>query len=120
MILSCATYLKNNFTPLLSLLFFALPLLYISNLLTIHALFAKIPLKDAEKHFKNKGYATLKSETAELLIDVLEPFRRKKKELFSREIYVKEILKAGARKARTVAEATMEDVRSKLGLVPSS
>jgi len=92
----------------------------ISNLLTIHALFAKIPLKDAEKHFKNKGYATLKSETAELLIDVLEPFRRKKKELFSREIYVKEILKAGARKARTVAEATMEDVRSKLGLVPSS
>ena len=92
----------------------------VSNLLTIYALFAKVPLKDAEKHFKNKGYAALKSETAELLIGALEPFRKKKKGLLSREIYVKEILRAGARKARTVAEATMEDVRSKIGLIPRS
>ena len=89
----------------------------ISNLLTIYSLFAEESLKDVEKQFRGKGYAGLKKSVADLLIDKLEPFRRKKKELLVRNLYLKEILKSGARKAQSVAEATMEDVRSKIGLV---
>lgn len=89
----------------------------ISNLLTIYSLFAEESLGDAEKRFRNKGYAFLKRETAELLVDRLAPFRRKKKELLMRDLYVKEILKTGARKARVIAQATMEEVRSKVGLL---
>jgi len=90
----------------------------VSNLLTIYSLFAEESLKETEKHFQGKGYATLKKDVAELLVDKLEPFRRKKKELLTRDLYIKEILKHGAKKASSVAEATMEDVRSKIGLLP--
>ena len=89
----------------------------ISNLLTIYSLFAEESLKDVEKQFRGKGYAGLRKSVADLLIDKLEPFRRKNKELLVRNLYLKEILKSGARKAQSVAEATMEDVRSKIGLV---
>jgi tryptophanyl-tRNA synthetase len=91
----------------------------IANLLTIYALFAEQSVKDAEKHFHGQGYAQLKKDVAELLIDKLDPFRKKKKELEHRDLYLREILKAGAHKARSVAEQTMEDVRSKVGLVPA-
>jgi len=91
----------------------------ISNLLTIYSLFSEQSIKDAEKQFQGKGYAALKKEMAELLVDKLEPFRRKKKELQSRDLYLKEILKHGAKKARSIASQTMEDVRSKLGLLSS-
>lgn len=89
----------------------------ISNLLTIYSLFAEQSIKDTEKQFQGKGYASLKKSVAELLVDKLDPFRRKKKELQSRDLYLKEILKHGARKAHAIASATMEDVRSKLGLL---
>ena len=89
----------------------------VSNLLSIYALFAEQSVKDAEKSFRGKGYAALKKETADLLSDKLEPFRRKKKELQSRELYLKEILKNGARKARSIAQTSIEDIRSKIGLL---
>jgi len=90
----------------------------VSNLLAIYSLFAEESLKDTEKHFHDKGYATLKKDVAELLVNKLDPFRRKKKELLARDLYLKEILKHGAKKAQSIAEATMEDVRSKIGLLP--
>jgi tryptophanyl-tRNA synthetase len=92
----------------------------ISNLLTIYALFAQEPVKDIEKRFQNKGYAALKKETAELLIEKLEPFARKKRELENRDVYLKEILKRGAKKASAIAQSTMEEVRASIGLIPNT
>ena len=89
----------------------------VSNLLAIYSLFAEESLRDTEKHFYDKGYATLKKDVAELLVDKLDPFRRKKKELLTRDVYLKEILKHGARKAHPIAERTMEEVREKIGLL---
>ena len=89
----------------------------ISNLLTIYSLFSEKSLKELEKEFENKGYAEFKKSLAKLLINSLEPFRQKRKELLSREIYVKEILAQGAKKARIIAQLTMKDVRKKMGLV---
>jgi tryptophanyl-tRNA synthetase len=89
----------------------------ISNLLTIYALFADQSIKETEQQFKGKGYAVFKKATAQLLIEKLEPMRRKKKELDARELYIKEILKQGAKRAHTIAETTMQEVREKTGLL---
>src|SRR3989338_593965 len=89
----------------------------ISNLITIYSLFAEESVHDVEKKFADKGYAAFKKATAELLIEKLEPFRQKKQELFKRELYIQEILKQGAKRARSIAETTMQDVRSKIGLL---
>jgi len=89
----------------------------ISNLLTIYGLFSEKPIKEIEKTFKGKGYAYFKKSLAELLIDSLESFRRKKRELLSREVYIQETLKKGAKRAETIAQFTMSEVRQKMGLV---
>jgi tryptophanyl-tRNA synthetase len=88
----------------------------ISNLLTIYSLFSKESIKELEKKFENKGYKEFKESLAELLIKRLEPFRKKRKELLSREVYIKDILKKGAEKARTIAQSTMIEVKRKMGL----
>ena len=89
----------------------------VSNLLTIYSLFSAKPIKEIEKKFKGKGYAELKKQLADLLILKLEIFRRKRKELLAREVYVKEILSQGQKRAHVIAQSTMAEVRKKMGLV---
>jgi len=89
----------------------------ISNLLTIYSLFSEKPVKDIEKKFKGQGYAKFKEKLADLLIKELEPLRKKRKELLSRQVYIKEILDQGKRKAKAIAQSTMEEVRKKTGLL---
>jgi len=89
----------------------------ISNLLVIYSLFSGKPISQIEKKFSKKGYADFKKSLAELLIVKLEPFRRKKKELLTREVYIKEILEQGRKRAETIAQSTMADVRKKMGLI---
>ena len=89
----------------------------ISNLLTIYSLLSEIPIKEIEKKFKGKGYADFKTKLADLLISKLEIFRRKRKELLTREVYVREILKQGKSRAQVIAQSTMQEVRKKMGLV---
>ena len=88
----------------------------ISNLLTIYSLFSGKTTKEIEKKFSNKGYADFKKDLAELLVLKLEPFRRKRKELLAREVYVTEVLNKGAKRAGIIAQSTMVDVRKKMGL----
>ena len=88
----------------------------ISNLLTVYSLFSGKTIKELERKFKGKGYADFKKSLAELLINSLEPFRRKRKELLSREVYVKEILEQGRKRAEILAQSTISEVRKKMGL----
>lgn len=88
----------------------------ISNLLTIFSLFDDRPIEELESKFKGKGYAEFKKQLASLLISKLEPFRRKKKELLAREVYVKEILEKGRKRAAIIAQSTIQEVRKKMGL----
>mgnify|MGYP001577745488 CR=1 FL=1 len=88
----------------------------ISNLLTIYSLLTDKSIQDIEKKFKGKGYGDVKKSLATVVIDYLEPFRRKQKELLTRDIYVKEILNKGNLRAKAIAETTMQEVREKMGL----
>lgn len=88
----------------------------ISNLLTIYSLFSGKTIRELEKKFKNSNYEKFKKSLAELLTDSLEPFRRKRKELLVREVYVKEVLEQGRKKAHIIAQSTMAEVNKKMGL----
>lgn len=89
----------------------------ISNLLTIYSLFEERPLKEIEKEFKGKGYEDFKKSLAHLLIEKLEPFKTKQKELLKKEDYLKKILDEGAKKAKALAQSTMKEVSQKMGLI---
>ncbi|MEK7664135.1 MAG: tryptophan--tRNA ligase [Patescibacteria group bacterium] len=88
----------------------------ISNLLIIYSLLNGKSTKELEKQFTKKSYADFKKSLAQVLVNYLEPFRRKQKELLSREVYVQEILNQGKNRAATIAQTTMQEVRSKMGL----
>lgn len=88
----------------------------ISNLLKIYSLFSEKSIKELEEKYKGKGYEQFKRDLAKLLIKKLEVFRKKKKELEKRGVYLKEILKKGKEKAEKIAKLTMKEVREKMGL----
>jgi tryptophanyl-tRNA synthetase len=88
----------------------------ISNLLKIYSIFSEKPIKELEKKYKGKGYEEFKRDLAKLLIKKLEVFRKKKKELEKRKVYLKEILKRGAERAEKIAKLTIKEVREKMGL----
>jgi len=88
----------------------------ISNLIKIYSLFSGKDKKEVEKEFKGKTYYEFKLKLAKLLIEKLSHFRKKKEEFSKREIFVKEILEKGTKKAKEIAQETMEEVKQKIGL----
>jgi len=79
-------------------------------------LFSGKEIKEIEVDYFNKNYSEFKTDLANLLIEKLEPFRRKRKELETRDVYVKEILNQGAKRAEKIAQITMQDVKKRMGL----
>ncbi|MDI6883447.1 MAG: tryptophan--tRNA ligase [Patescibacteria group bacterium] len=88
----------------------------ISNLLTIFSLFSGLSIKELENDFKSHGYYVFKEKLAQLLIEKLEPFRRKKKELELQQPLLEKILEEGRKRAQIIAQETMSEVRKKMGL----
>ncbi len=89
----------------------------ISNLLTIYSLLTGKTTQDLEKEFKGKNYGEFKKSLAQVLVDYLEPFRRKQRELETREVYVKQLLHQGADRARVLAQTTIQETKQKMGLL---
>ena len=89
----------------------------ISNLLTIYSLLSEKSIKQLEKEYQGKGYVEFKKDLAEVIINFLSPFQKEFKKLQKDQAYVKKILKEGSQRARVIAQATMEEVRKKVGLI---
>jgi tryptophanyl-tRNA synthetase len=62
------------------------------------------------------GCVADKKDLAEAIIRALAPVHERRRDLEARPEYVEEILRAGAARARGVAEATMAEVRDAMGL----
>lgn len=88
----------------------------ISNLLTIYSLLSGKSMKNLEKSLKGKGYQEFKKSLATILIKSLETFRRKRKELLARDVYIREILSRGKNRAQIHAQSTMQEIKTKMGL----
>ena len=63
-----------------------------------------------------RGCVQNKAELAEVLIEATEPIRKKRNLLLQDPQRISDILEKGRRKAREVAEKTMEEVRALIGL----
>ena len=89
----------------------------ISNLLTVYHLFSNKSIADLEKRYKNKGYAQFKKDLAEVIIKGLKPFQEKRKKYQKNPQLVKKILAKGHKKAQKLAQATIKQVKQKMGLI---
>jgi len=89
----------------------------ISNLLTIYSLLSGKSIKQLEKEYQGKGYIEFKNDLAGIVIDFLSAFQKQFKKLKKNQNYVKKILADGAQKAQAIAQATMSEVKKKVGLI---
>jgi len=86
----------------------------ITNLLTIFQLLTGKTRDECESHFEGKGYGHFKTELAETVVEFLRPFQEKVKDFD--DAALREILKPGAEKARSIASATLKSVYDKMGI----
>ena len=77
----------------------------VSNLLTIYSALKGITIEDANKHFENANYGTLKSDVAEAIVEALEPVQRKYFDYLNNPDYLDEVLAIGRKKAEEKANA---------------
>ena len=89
----------------------------ISNLLTIHSAFSGKSISDLENEFSGKGYGDFKAAVAEVVIAALDPIRKRTEELMKDKGELLKILKDGADKANAVANKTLAETYSALGLI---
>lgn len=88
----------------------------ISNLLTIYAALKDISIEEAENKFSGYRYGDFKKEVANAVIEELEPFQNRYKEIIETKAYEK-VLKEGAIKAREVSNVTLKRVQKAIGLL---
>ena len=74
--------------------------------------------KDLSDRYEGKGlrYGDVKQELFEKVMDYFQPYREKRKTLMSRPGRVHDILKAGAKKAKDVAEEVLDRVQAAVGV----
>ena len=89
----------------------------VSNLLTIYACLKGINISEAEEHFKDANYGTLKTEVANAIIEALAPVQEKYFAYLNNLDYLDEILEKGRVKASKKASEKIKEVYSKLGLI---
>ena len=86
------------------------------NLLTIYELFTEKSRDEIVGHFEGKGYADLKKELAEVIIEGLAPVQKRYAELTEDPGYIDSLMAEGAERARPMAEKTLKRVHEKIGL----
>ena len=88
----------------------------ISNLLTIYSAMKNISIPEAEEIFKNARYGEFKKAVADAVLEELEPFQNRYKEIVANKSYEK-ALKDGAVKASAIANKTLKRVQKAIGLL---
>ena len=86
----------------------------LTNLLTIYQLLTQRASSEIEEHFAGQGYAQLKGELADVVVEFLQPFQERVRGISDEEL--DRILEDGRERASRVARATMKEVKTRLGL----
>ena len=87
----------------------------ISNLMTIYASLKNISLEEVEEEFKGCNYGTFKKAVADVVINEIEPFQKRYKEIIESGLLDK-VLAEGAKKAQELAKVTLNRVKKAIGL----
>ncbi|WP_296389767.1 tryptophan--tRNA ligase [Williamsia sp.] len=91
----------------------------VSNLLSIQSALTGTPIADLVAGYEGKGYGDLKVETADVLVEFVEPLRGRVAELLSDRGEIDAILARGAARAREVASQTVATAYDKVGFLNS-
>jgi tryptophanyl-tRNA synthetase len=86
----------------------------VTNLLTIYRILTGRKPEEIEEHFAGRGYAQLKGELAELVVEFLRPFQERVRGISDEEL--DRILEMGRERASKIACPMMEEVKARLGL----
>ena len=89
----------------------------VNNLLEIYELLSGQERQEIVDHFADTGYAQLKGEVAEVVIEALRPIRKRYDEFIADPAELDRILWRGARKAREVADPKVEEMKDKVGFI---
>jgi tryptophanyl-tRNA synthetase len=84
------------------------------NLLTIYQLLTRRTRPEIEEHFAGKGYAQLKGELADVVVEFLQPFQERVRGISDEEL--DRILQMGRERASLVARPTIDKVMTRVGL----
>jgi tryptophanyl-tRNA synthetase len=90
----------------------------ISNLIDIVAAVRGAAPEQIEREFADAGYGDFKAAVAAAVIEYLAPVRERYNELRSDRAALEAVLADGAERARTIASATLVDVRDAIGVGP--
>ena len=93
------------------------------NIFTLHQGFSPAEVqRDVAQKCRTAGWGCLdcKRVLADQMIAALTPIRERAAELRARPDHVRDLLMAGARKARTIAARTIADVRDAMGFLPGA
>ena len=88
----------------------------ISNLIQIYCCMKDITIEEAEKRFEGYRYGDFKKAVADAVIEELEPFQARYKEIIANKSY-EEALRKGAEKASAIANKTLKRVQKAVGLL---
>lgn len=89
----------------------------ISNLIMIFSALSGKNIKEIEKEFENSSYENFKKALANFIIEYFKPLRKKRESLLKRELFLREILEQGRKKAQNIAKETFQQVKLKMGLI---
>ena len=90
----------------------------VSNLLTLLSCSTGKSIESLIPEYDDKMYGHLKSDTADAVVNLLEPIQARFKELRKDEAALQAIARVGAEKARVRAAKTLVKVYDKVGFLP--
>jgi len=88
----------------------------IHNLLVIYEIFSGLSRAEIEARYEGKGYAHLKKDLGEVVVEGLKPLQSRYQELTAEPGHIDSLLAEGASRVRPLAEKTLALVKSRVGL----
>lgn len=90
----------------------------VSNLMSILSATTGESFDSIVERFNGQGYGKLKAAVADAVVECLKPVQARYAELRAEEAGLIAVLRDGARRASTVADATLQRVHAALGFIP--
>jgi tryptophanyl-tRNA synthetase len=90
----------------------------VSNLLTLLSVATKRSIEDLVPEYADKMYGHLKKDTAEAVVNMIEPIQARFKEIREDQTLLDNIMRNGAEKAGARAEKTLKAVYDAVGFIP--
>ncbi|NFO04547.1 tryptophan--tRNA ligase [Clostridium botulinum] len=92
----------------------------VKNLLNILGTIKGVEPTSLVANYEGKGYAELKNDVADTVIEELVPVQEKVKEFLKDKKKLEEIYSEGAKKASYIANKTLRKMQKKVGFIPKS